>query len=443
MALHIQMSEEAEAELRRAALRTKISSTLACLVFMLLGGGILYFTAIFIVTEMPAVFMSYTPPADDAAPTTNPVTQELTQRTAPSAQNIAPSVITAVNATNAAMAPVNINMTDGLEMDASLDVGLDAGLDLGAGLGSDGSGLGSSKAGGSALEGTFYDFKLTRSGASTGLVAEKTGGEWHLKGGRGKVLPLLSAFLKNWNASTLGKYYASPTKLFASNFYLPSANAAYAPIAYQCADKCKPAAWLVVYRGKVRAPKTGKFRFIGTGDDFLAVRFNRKMVLEAGYLLPSLWDKMKGNEGQKSNYCWVSITNKERYKQYHDSLVQGKDKDREGYEMIKSVKGADVWNRELGGLTAGSVFSVKEGQTYPIEIAISEIPGGAFGFVLFIEDVTDGKNSKAPKYDLFRTNFSLPKAGDIKKMLEETKCVRGSVDNIPYNEDSLIWTAVP
>lgn len=443
MALHIQMSEEAEAELRKAALRTKISSTLACLIFMLLGGGILYLTAVFIVQEIPSVFMAYTPPADDAPPTSNPVTQELTQRSAPSAQNIAPSVITAVNATNAAMAPVNINMTDGLDMDASLDVGLDAGLDLGAGLGSDGSGLGSSKSGGSALEGTFYDFKLTRSGASTGLKAVKTGNEWHLEGGRGKVLPLICDFLKNWNASSLGKYYASPTKLYASNFYLPAANAAYAPIAYQCADKCKPAAWLVVYRGKVRAPKSGKFRFIGTGDDFLAVRFNRKMVLEAGYLLPSMWDKIKGDEGAKSNYCWVSVSNAARQKEYMQSLAEGKDKDHKGYEFIKSVKEAGIWNRELGGLTAGTIFDVKEGQTYPIEIAISEIPGGAFGYVLFIEDVTDGKNSKAPKYDLFRTNFSMPKAADIKKMLEEAKCVRGGVENIPYNEDSLIWTAVP
>lgn len=441
MALHIQMSEEAEAELRKAALRTKISSTLACLAFMVLGGAILYLTAVFIVQEIPAVFVSYTPPADDAPPTSNPVTRELTQRSAPSAQNVAPSVITAVNATNAAMAPVNINMTDGLDMDASLDVGLDAGLDLGSGLGADGSGLGSSKAGGSALEGTFYDFKLTRSGAETALKAVKNGNEWFLKDGRAKALALLNGFLKNWNAASLNKYYASPIKLYASNFYLPAANAAYAPIAYQCADKCKPAGWMAVYRGKVRAPKTGKFRFIGTGDEFIAVRFNRKMVLEAGYQLPSQWDKIEGNDAARLNYCWVSSSNKARQKEYRENLP--KDKDRKEYEFVQ-IDGADTWNSELGGLTAGASFEVKEGQVYPIEIAVSEIPGGAFGYALFIEDITNGKNSKARKYDLFRTNFSLPNAAEIKKMLQDAKCVwRGRVENVSYNEDSLIWTAVP
>ena len=44
MALHIQMSEEAEKELRKAELRNKLSSIGACLLFMLLGGGLLVFT---------------------------------------------------------------------------------------------------------------------------------------------------------------------------------------------------------------------------------------------------------------------------------------------------------------------------------------------------------------------------------------------------------------
>ena len=107
------------------------------------------------------------------------------------------------------------------------------------------------------------------------------------------------------------------------------------------------------------------------------------------------------------------------------------------------MEGTGIWGQELGGLLAGKEFSVKEGETYPIEILIAE-EGGAFGFALFIEDTTDGKNSKAKKYDIFRTNFVAPSAAEVQKMLEETGSVHGHhrID-IPYNEDSFIWTAVP
>ena len=91
----------------------------------------------------------------------------------------------------------------------------------------------------------------------------------------------------------------------------------------------------------------------------------------------------------------------------------------------------------------------EEGKEYPIEIAVAEIGGigdmgGNFGFVLFIEDITNGKNSKAKAYDLFRTNFSEPSADDINRMLEEAKCQpvggKDRIMNIPYLKDSPIWT---
>lgn len=46
--------------------------------------------------------------------------------------------------------------------------------------------------------------------------------------------------------------------------------------------------FVLIYQGKVKAPFSGKFRFVGTGDDVLLVRWNRKLVLEGGYMLPTV-----------------------------------------------------------------------------------------------------------------------------------------------------------
>ena len=42
-----------------------------------------------------------------------------------------------------------------------------------------------------------------------------------------------------------------------------------------------PGYWLVLYQGWVKAPLTERIRFVGMGDDYLAVRFDGKTVLES------------------------------------------------------------------------------------------------------------------------------------------------------------------
>lgn len=441
------MSEEAEAELRKNAMKNKLSSIAACVLFMLLGFLVLYLSAVFIVGDSPVSFLAYTAPADDAPPTNNPVPKEFTSRSSPASSAVAPSVIVATNASAVAMAPVEIDMSDGLSLDASLDLGMGMGTDLGDGLGSGGSGLGSGSGGGSALVGTFYDLKQTGKGRSRKVSELATkGADGILKLNREKYYEAIANFLnKGWSVSQLSKYYESSEKLHASNFYLPVGLAEYAPIAYKVGDGlrpgakpisqwvCQPSGWCCVYRGKVRAPKTGTFRFIGMGDDCLAVRFNRKLVLEGGYRLPSV--------GPKSPKFQLSDA-KQRENFLRD-VRSGADREHKGYELINTIEGLGVWGKELGGLMAGAEFKVKEGEVYPIEIMVVE-EGGKFGFMLFIEDITNGKNSKAKKYDIFRTNFSTPSAKEVNALLEQEKCnVPGMSIDIPYNEDSPIWTAVP
>ena len=407
------MTEEAEVELKKAATRNKISSTAAGLLFLVLGGLVLYFTVILIAGSSDPEFMTYTPPAEEeeAPPEPEPTAQDLTSKPSSSSHDVAPSVIVSMG-----LAPVQIAQVHVTVDDSAAGTGLEQGLGLGNGglgngLGNGGNGLGDGKGGGSTLEGTFYDLKQTREGSPLGHNPWIT-------------TNVLGEFVKTWNQDNLSKYYQSPTKLYASNFCLPRCTAEYAPIAYHCRDKVQPSAWLAVYRGKVKAPKTGTFRFCGTGDDTLCVRFNNELVLESGWTIPST--KVHGGG---SNPAWRQAV--------AAGLVPGM----KGYEYIP-VSEMPTWSNTLGGLACGLSFTVYEGRSYPIEVLISEIPGGEFGFVLLMQEKVDGKYDNT-KFDLFRTNFSCPSKADIEALINQAGCGTGALQFPKFNEDSPIWVAVP
>ncbi len=442
MSLHIQMSEEAEAELRKSALRNRLSSLGASLLLIVLGGLILFFTAVLIVKETAAEFVSYNPPTKDAPPTERQVQQDLSSKASSPSANVAPSVMVAVGATSPVqMAAVELDMAspDDFGIGEEISMGIGSG-GIGDGLGSGGSGLGDGESGGSALTGTFYDLKQKRSGASTGIRPPQGVGGQVPEADLPKVHEALHDFTRNWNESSLSQYYRSEQKLYASNFYLPRCKAEYAPAAFQCKDRVKPAAWMAVYRGKVRAPKSGKFRFVGTGDDFIAVRFNNKQVLEAGWCIPSTYKK---GEGTKAGTRGGAQTPHGR--EYQQRIKEGKDPDHRDYVIAHYENLAD-WNSQLGGLTAGTPFEVKEGNSYPIEILVAECPGGAFGFVLLLDEYDEETKSwrfPGKTLDLFRTNFSEPDKKELEEMVRKEGCLVGPMQCPPYNSDSLIWVAVP
>lgn len=458
MALHIQMSEEALRELKRTALINRLVSFGVCAGLLLLFGGILYFTILIIAGDVPTEFITYTPPSEDGPPTNQPVNKELSSKSAATAPSVTPSVIVAQNAVSAVAAPVSIDTTGEMSFD-DLTVSMDMGS-LGDGLGDGGAGLGSGSPGGSTLEGTFYDLKLTRSGAPSkvaNVVKKNAEGKtytrngkpfpalvirpggwsgWTGSGGAGSlpkpydaesnpsgfkyidctanVLRILKEFHnRKWDTRVFAPYFVPDTKLYTSSFYIPMTSASYAPEAYQCADRVQDGGWVCVYKGRVRAPKTGKFRFVGTGDDYLGVRFNNDVVLQAGYLIPSLFEE----PGVATHHLsGMQDPNAKSHKVWAD-VKAGKVPALAGQELVQ-VKGCNTWNRELGGLVAGKVFSVKEGETYPIQIVISEVPGGAFGCMLLIEDVTDGKKAVGGKYDIFRTNFNMPNKAQYYGLVE-------------------------
>lgn len=429
MSLHVQMSPQAEAALRRAAWFNRFSAFAASAACIVLGGGMLFFTAVYIAMEQEAEFITYVSPVEDAPPRPAPTTAKLSAKAAaPSAAAVAPSVIVAAAAAPVAMAQVEVPLGDDFGDGLGIDIGMGMEVGLGDGLGEGGDGLGSSQGGGSALEGTFYDLKQTKNGAPNANAADG-------RVNKDAVITVLSDFIKTWNPAALNKFYQSPTKLYAGNFCIPACNANYAPFAFQCQDKVKPAGWVAVYRGRVRAPKSGTFRFVGTGDEVIIVRFNREIVLEAGYILPGLG----------KTYTETHIAGKNKgaadFRRFEAGILNGTDKVHKGYEFFPHPD-TPLWNAELGGLMAGKEFRVTEGQIYPIEVLITEVPGGAFGMALFIQETTHGKSKDYKTLQLFRTNFSQPDGAELKKLIG-SYADRGEIKVPYYDAGSLVWPAVP
>ncbi len=435
MALHIQMSEEAEKEYKRKKLRGAISSFGTATALSLVFGLTLTFTVIYFAQDPPAEFLTYIPPAENLPPRNQPTTPKLSSKQATPSNTVAPSVIVSTSASAVAMAQIDITMEDSEDDGLSIDMGI--GMDTGLGeLGEGGDGMGSSQPSGSALEGTLYDLKqVSRGGAWTKVAPNGNVNQ-------DELYSIVSSFIRGWSQATLSRYYKSPAKLYASNFFVPMANASLAPDAFQCAQQVKPAAWLAVYRGKVKSPVSGTIRFVGTGDDFIGVRFNGKTVLEGGYRLPTAYEK-----GDLSKVR-ISGADHEKYKA---RIKSGEDKAHGDYEFI-NYPGISTWNREIGGLTAGKSVPVTEGNVYPIEIAVTE-EGGKFGYVLMWEWVKGkGSNPGNPvvkngavqgnkRFYLFRTNFSEPNKEDLKALIGKHSA--GEMEWPEFDKDSPIWVAVP
>ncbi len=273
----------------------------------------------------------------------------------------------------------------------------------------------------SALIGRFYDLKQPIREGAKAMYKE------------GVVAKIREFDDKEWNQRVFEDYYSPEVRLYAPYFYLPRCKASYGPEAFQCNEKedgrkVAPSGWVVVYRGVVTAPESGFFRFVGMGDDTLMVRFNNKLVLEAGWSIPTRNDMVLGTKpAYQQEMC--SNKNKRAFYQY---------------------KQTPHWNQVLGGIPAGEVFKVKKGEKYPVEILVSEIPGNEFGFCLLVEKVKSPGTAprgivpadKSPELALFRTNESKPDFSAIERALtagDKDFRVKGFMEGPPFKEDSPVW----
>jgi len=246
--------------------------------------------------------------------------------------------------------------------------GIGAGMGKGMGGGSGANPFGMINPNAGALVGNFYDIKQTDKREPTGLEV-------------GAVAGVIREFIADgWKERKLEKFYKAKKPLYQTKLYIPVMPATGAPEAFNCEKEVEPARWIVIYRGAVTPPKSGKFRFVGIGDDVLVVRFNGKHVFDYGYTTPTSGTKEGLMEKPYTMYTYETTP---------------------------------TWNQHKQGLARGPEFRAEAGKAYPIEILMSELPGGLFGAVLLLEEegVEYKKDSfsGAPILPLFRVDGGTPK----------------------------------
>jgi len=247
-----------------------------------------------------------------------------------------------------------------------------------------------------ALVGTFYDLKQTKNGKPTPLGQETTFAQ---------IIPKYRSEIcdftkRGWNERQLTEYFQAPQKLYQTKIFMPSMEADAAPKAFG-QNSIAGSRWVVVYRGTVMPPKTGKYRFVGAGDDVLAVRFAGKNVFDYGY------ESATGNISFAANKNKLEVTAKDR----------DWERDRRDVAMPQPMQVyrygglSDRHSKDILGLAAGLEFEAQEGVSYPIEILIGESPGGFFFGYLLIEEIGaqyQKDPSGSPILPLFRLDNNPP-----------------------------------
>lgn len=420
MAMKIKMSEETRQRLEMLQKREKKAAIIATAVIIILFFSALIITKVFIEEAPTPSFLVYQP-EQDSSPDLKPV-QDISGGTPPVAPPV--DVIVSHNVDSAAVLPMDVSMDiEGVVMDPLGDAfstgtgGLGKGIG-GGGEGGNSAGMGGAKKEDSMFVGRFWDLKKTYNGQDSRFAAATSNQD---------VLALISQFYNGgWNSGLFSPYLEAKARLYTSCFYMPNcldreAANAYDPKKTQGLKACR---WVAVYRAKVKAPMSGTFRFLGAGDSVLAVRFNGRNVLACG-----LHKLTAGANG------WNAF--------FYDegNNIDMKEEDRKG---LIAYTGCEYWNGLFGGFRAGEAFTVESGQWYDMDVLVTEIGGGNFGFCLLIENVNEEGGAKTkdgkPLFQLFRTNFAAPDAdvmydNDIKFKDDDMRV------NPPYDVDSMVWPA--
>lgn len=279
------------------------------------------------------------------------------------------------------------------------------------------------------LQGVVYDLKRTKGLKPSGIQSasdDLSRANSFLQITKGFVLGQWTTKIGNDGVTRypdLDNYFCLPTRLANSFFYLADSNPEDAPRLLHSESDMNAGAWVGIWSGYVVAPFTGKFRFVGFGDDQLLVRFNKKIVLDYGWAITTMGIRTAIYSNIISNLSGSPADASQA------QLIQNS-------PLYSSYKletfPASYSNNWAYGLQRGAIQTVQKGQVIPIEILIGEIGDGSFSTALFIEQLdSKGRPLKASpkKLPLFRTTSHLPP--------------HSSTDLIPdFEDDGPIWKVV-
>lgn len=126
---------------------------------------------------------------------------------------------------------------------------------------------------GNDFEGTFYSFELNRRGEFSPI-------------NRHGVNEVVKRFIESdWNTRVFAPYYRSPQKLYTTCLMIPPVVSELGPEQFgvNLGEGVSPAFWMIHYKGKIAHEEGGRFRLWGAGDNYIIVRVNKKIVLQASF----------------------------------------------------------------------------------------------------------------------------------------------------------------
>ena len=233
--------------------------------------------------------------------------------------------------------------------------------------------LGGEKTIGNDLVGTFYYFPRSRNGGSTDVPQTSRNDDAYKN--------LIQEFLDSgWDPSVWDDYWRAPTKLYATQFFIPGTNSGVAPDKFGFTDRTATANyWACHYKGKIgfppelkeEYPDGARFRFWAYGDNVLFIRINGEVIIDAS---------MEGRN-------------------YNDNLA-----DRRGEDV-------PLHNQyRIAGLPArvSNWFEMKPDEPTDMEVVFGEQPGGGFACMVCIQqegvEYPERPRKPGPILPIFKTS---------------------------------------
>ena len=249
--------------------------------------------------------------------------------------------------------------------------GTGMGLGMAGGMGGAGGGGGGGPMlfglrGGNGLVGVLYDLKQTPDRKPTRMDKFKY------------TTTVLNYARGGWIESTFQHFYRATTTLYSAQIITPQGFVERRFNAAGMEKEIKPNYWVIHYQGRVSPQESGKYYFVGAGDDIMIVRFNGKIVLDRCWEPQIQGEKAICNNTANYDYGWIKIPN---------------------------------------GFARGELFDAIAGQSYALDILIGEQPGGLMSAALLIEKEgatyqRDGKGN--PILPVFRVAPQPPPPSDPK-----------------------------
>ncbi|MFC4993261.1 hypothetical protein [Rubritalea tangerina] len=357
MSIHAMTSPHARAALAAQRRNSTISSLLIAILGTFLVGLILFIITMSIEQKTNLEMIPFKTSLTDDPPIEKPQTRTEVERKPTSPTSAMTPTIVANMASAISIPTLDVEATE-LNLDFGIgdDFGLGDGTDFGTGAGGAASGFGTPTKLSGTLGGFLYDFKQDKRGNTR---------KDYTVGNNADFIKFAKKFQSSrFKASGLRDHFKAPDELFVRYIAIPFSNANAAPTFFNVQDIVKPSGWMVHYSGKVKAPKSGTFRLVGFGDDYLgaAINNNAKLIAPWPNIRPALEKRGANSRDQPSH---------------------------------KSPFGPN--------LVYGDWFTLREGETIQLDIGIGENPGGKVGFVLMIEEKgkeytkgSDGRNILPP-----------------------------------------------